>query len=163
MPGSTDPPAGVIGVNGLIPRRLMALAVAAAIAAAGGCQPGAAGPRTVPVAGVVTFRGEPAAGATVSFQPTSPGRSAAGITDASGRYQLTTTARNDGAVPGDYKVVIVKFPQTNTGTGPDEEYRPAAPSQPRNELPEKYAAAETSGLAVTVSAGSPNVCDFQLQ
>ncbi|MCH5373930.1 MAG: carboxypeptidase-like regulatory domain-containing protein, partial [Planctomycetes bacterium] len=57
------------------------------------------------VTGIVTLDGEPLEGAKVIFQP-KKGQPAAGITDGKGRYSLTTLENHDGAVPGQYRVII---------------------------------------------------------
>ena len=128
-----------------------------------GCKPARSGPATVPVTGVITLGGSPVGGATIAFQPGAGGRSAAGVTDASGRYQLSTYARNDGAIPGEYTVVIVKYDATPTGSGTGKDYKPPVGDipPPKNELPVKYADAKTSGLKATVNAGQ-NSIDFPL-
>ena len=110
-------------------------------------------PATYPVSGIVQFSGSPVAGATVGFQSKQPqGRSASGITDAQGRYKLTTFSRGDGAPPGDYGVIVLKYKETASASG--GEYRPVQGPErpPEHELPPKYAAAGTSGLEATVGA-----------
>lgn len=129
-----------------------------------GCKPGANRPRTVPVKGEVTLKGAPVAGAAVSFQAKDGSRSSIGITDASGRYELTTFERGDGAVPGDYRVAITKFTQAvvESKTADGKYDPPAGPiPEPKNELPAKYATAEKSGLESTVT-DRPNTANFDL-
>jgi hypothetical protein len=58
------------------------------------------------VEGVVTLDGEPLQGALVSFVPVGQGRAASGLTDSNGYFRLTTLSTDDGAVPGEYKVII---------------------------------------------------------
>jgi hypothetical protein len=56
-----------------------------------GCTTGCGGgprPQLGTVEGVVTLDGVPLAAATVRFTPHGPGRTAQGVTDASGRYRL---------------------------------------------------------------------------
>jgi hypothetical protein len=61
------------------------------------------------VKGVVTFDGQPLEGATVIFVPSGEVAStAAGPTDAQGRFELTTRSPGDGVMPGDYRVTITK-------------------------------------------------------
>jgi hypothetical protein len=64
------------------------------------------------VEGTVTYNGQPVEGGTVNFQPILPeGESASGITDAGGKFTLTSVnAINGGrgALPGDYNVVLSK-------------------------------------------------------
>jgi len=80
-----------------------------------GC--GTKGPKVSPVTGIVLYKGAPLEGATVVFAPASgsAGTSpvALGTTDAQGRFRLRSSADPakaiDGAVPGEYRVVISKF------------------------------------------------------
>jgi hypothetical protein len=125
--------------------------VAVALAIAGCSGRPANRPATYPVSGIVQFSGSPVAGATVGFQSKEPqGRSASGITDAQGRYKLTTFSRGDGAPPGNYGVIVLKYKETASASG--GEYLPAQGPErpPEHELPPKYAAAATSGLEATV-------------
>ncbi len=70
--------------------------------------------QTVPVSGVVTCQGKPVANGAVSFTPLpeegrdegKPGRMALGITDAEGRFRLTTYVENDGAIVGRHSVSV---------------------------------------------------------
>ena len=97
--------------------------------------------------------GEPLAGATVMFNPVASGGSGAiALTDDQGRYKLTTFSRGDGAPPGDYGVIVLKYKETASASG--GEYRPVQGPEPppEHELPPKYAAAATSGLEATVGA-----------
>jgi len=139
------------------------VAAVACLVAAGGCKPATNRPATAPVSGVVTLQGSPVAGATVSFQAVDGSRSSVAITDVSGRYELTTFVRGDGAVPGDYHVAITKITQEAVGTPAGEKYEPPTGPipEPKNELPPKYANADKSGLAATVTTGK-NTADFDL-
>jgi hypothetical protein len=66
--------------------------------------------KPVPVEGIVLLDGKPVDGATVTFVPDGGrGRPASGITDSEGHFQLTTQDQ-DGAVPGNYRVVVRKTP-----------------------------------------------------
>lgn len=111
----------------------------------------------------------------VTLHPASPdGKPAFGRTDASGRAVLSTLGTNDGAIPGDYTVTVVKREggqesQTiapsevgampaNSPSGP-----PAPPPQARHLLPPKYADAQTSDLKVTVSASEENNLTVELR
>jgi hypothetical protein len=66
---------------------------------------------TAKVRGTVTSQGQPVAGAVVSFTPQaaaggSGGKGATGITDADGRFVLTTYVAGDGAVVGKHYVAV---------------------------------------------------------
>jgi hypothetical protein len=67
--------------------------------------------RLVKVEGVVTLDGQPIAGAIVSFLPDEKGgRFAVGTTAQDGSYRLTTYQKDDGALPGDYRVTVTLIP-----------------------------------------------------
>jgi hypothetical protein len=130
------------------------------------------------VTGTITRNGKPLEGAAVSFMPDVGGQSATGITDASGKYQLTTRKKDDGALPGQYKVTIAKYqgkPAATIDPGnvtadydiSDEYpagYNPDAQdnSPSKNLLPSKYSNPETSGFEAKVVEGE-NTHDFDLK
>ena len=134
------------------------------------------------VEGTVTYNGEPVEGATVSFQPVSPdGESAAGMTDANGRFRLTSTSATvagRGALPGDYRITIQKREppppdpiQAAFDRGEidyDEMQRRMAARGPlatraasRDLIPARYGQPGTSGLQETVVQGR-NAFTFDL-
>ena len=84
-----------------------AILMAATLLAFGGCQSNEH-PELRPAGGVVTYKGEPVAGATVAFHHDDAARLATGTTDEEGLFQLTSYERNDGAIPGEHRVVITK-------------------------------------------------------
>jgi len=61
------------------------------------------------VQGEVTLDGKPVAGAMVIFQSETGGPPANAVTDAAGRFRMSTFANADGMVPGTYKVTVAKF------------------------------------------------------
>src|SRR5579885_1203413 len=64
--------------------------------------------KPVKVSGVLTWDdGKPVEGATVMFIPQfDKGRQASGFTGKDGSFDLTTFNAGDGAIPGEYKVVV---------------------------------------------------------
>src|SRR5690606_32888601 len=62
-----------------------------------------------PVSGKVTYKGQPVAGADITFHHESGDRSAFGRTNDEGEYKLTTFSSNDGAIEGRHGVTIIKF------------------------------------------------------
>lgn len=151
-------------------RLLGSMAVCLAALAILGCNQGGSSLGTIPVSGVVTLDGQPVEGAVVAFAPTSTtGRAASGVTDASGRYQLTTQDPGDGALPGSYAVTISKSdagstPAIDPSLTPEEATRAAmeardaasdAGTDPvvKDLLPAKYKTASESGLKAEVAAG----------
>ena len=116
--------------------------------------------------GVVTLNGTPVEGATVIFAPKSYGEksgSATAVTDASGKFKLTTSQPGDGAYPGDYLISVAKDRLEGVMTleeaqrrsaDPDGAGKEAAPEQSVvHELPVKYADINSSGLTVSIPAG----------
>ncbi len=151
-----------------------AVVLAALLMAMTGCG-GDEFPARAKVTGVVKFKGQPVADATVTFFSDTVPRAAIGATDAQGRFTLSTFGENDGAVPADYIVTIAKKTAADSGAA----YDPANPgaaygkamagsamgSNPtaKDELPLKYANRGTSGLSQKVTADGSNDFTFDLQ
>lgn len=149
--------------------RLLPLALAVC---AIGCSSGGGGPTLAPVDGEVTYMNKPIAGATVMFIP-EKGPLALGITDAEGKFRLSTgttrgvvlgSSRATVTVPeaaakevltppktqaeaDAYMKKINAMQQARIGTS-------AASQKPASLIPEKYGKPDTSGLSYTVKAGS---------
>jgi len=96
-----------------------------------GCK-GGEKPATVAVTGTVTYKGDPLAGADVSFiAKQEGGRAASGTTDSQGHFKLQTYMGGNnmiaGAIPGDYSITVRKRENTTEqlratmagGAGPD--------------------------------------------
>jgi len=118
--------------------------------------------KTVRVDGTVTWDGAPVAGATVTFVPTGEGgKEAIGLTDNSGNFELTTFNSNDGAMPGEYAIIVTKKPPVAVGAGGAQGGPPADPMAAMKEF-SKGAKVGVSGgpknelPAVYEKAGSPN-------
>ena len=137
---------------------------------------------TVPVSGKVTLDGAPVDGAKVVFAPASGGGTAAsGVTDAGGRYKLTTLNPGDGALAGSYLVMISKTEQVGEDPAAaavkpgmsDEEATKAAmeahvageKTDPefRDLLPAKYKDPAASGLKAEVAKGGQTEFNFELE
>jgi hypothetical protein len=139
--------------------RTVLLAILCAFLLLPGCGGGSG---TVKVEGVVFFAGQPLPRASVLFLPEAPGgRDARGFTDKDGKFRLSTFQSGDGALPGNYKVVIqyseevapaagLKTPaeiQRGLGTG-----KPPAPSLT---LPPAYSQPDKTVLRQRVPAQGP--------
>lgn len=124
-------------------------------------------PETAPVSGTVTYNGSPVTGATVSLLSTSDGKPATGVSDSSGAFTVTTFVSGadeaPGAVPGEYKVTVTKFPSANmTPEQMAERMQSGGKMEPpKNELPEKYASTETTDI--TASVGADGLTDFKIE
>ncbi len=144
-----------------------------ALIAATTCGCGPSHPDLVPVSGAVTFQGKPVVGAQVTFMAPDAARAAFGVTDAEGKFRLSTFGTEDGAVVGNHTVTVAK--PTETGSGetmspddPDGGYAAAmaqAAARPavKSELPAKYADPQTSGLTADVTAAGPNEFTLALE
>src|SRR5207302_974197 len=94
-------------------------ALAAALLLNGpGC--GSGQPKLYKVTGKVTLDGQPLSGATVQFVPADPATGleiARGSTGSDGVYNLTTYNTNDGAMEGNYKVLVTISPKAEVASG----------------------------------------------
>lgn len=131
--------------------------------------PGCAGENplgTVPARGMVTFKGQPIAGATVTFVGEGDTKTATAITGSDGRFELATL-NFAGAMPGKYAVLVEKFetPPDQTQTGSMEEAaQNAGRPLPRAKrlLPAKYSDTAKTPLQMEVKAGQTNNFDLEL-
>lgn len=143
-----------------------------AVAMTAGCG-GDSGPKTVPVTGVVIYKGQPVAEASVSFLGDGTTRPAVGITDDSGTFILTTSRSGDGAVPGKHAVTVSKTveppkKEASGGSISMEEaalaaQKPAEESKTLYLVPEKYSMPDSSGLSVEVKEGEDNHFELKLE
>ena len=164
--------------------RGLLLITACLLGLASGCSRGRQYPPTHSVSGVVTVEGQPVAEAIVSFLPDDGQNPANGVTDASGRYELTSFTRGDGAMEGSFRVTIVKYEKEGEDkpavsaekpaaaeaeseeTG-NEDYVPAGmvvsqyDTGPKNLLPKQYADQQKTPLTAAVRA-EENSIDFDL-
>jgi hypothetical protein len=130
------------------------------VLAAAGCQ---RGPRIVPVSGKITLDGQPVKDAAVMFMLNPGGRIATGVTDAAGRYSLSTHPTGNGAFEGNHTVTVSLYrdessPGTNT---PEGAVSGSSLVKIVWIVPEKFSQPAASGLTATVS-GSQSTYDFAL-
>lgn len=128
------------------------------------------------VSGKVTLSGGPVAGATVIFSPVDKQPVATATTDDEGNYKLTTYTTGDGAVEGNYTVLVLRTAAPTSGaTGPvphdpkgavpaaGAAMHAAAKKAPKEQpqLPAKYSQLGQSDLKAKVEAKA-NVFDLAL-
>lgn len=150
-----------------------------------GCGSGGRLP-TSPVSGTVSVGDKPIAGADVTFHPADDKqkiRPAFGKTNDAGEFELSTYDDGDGAVPGEYKISIVKqslrpgidvktLTPSGQGTGGSagmDMYKKMTLGNKREKatvsdasVPAKYSDREKSGLKRTVEASGGNVFNLKL-
>lgn len=150
-----------------------------------GCTSGETGPKLVAADGTVTYQGKPLAGANVMFLPEN-GPLASGVTDADGKFKLTS-AGQPGVTAGPAKVTVTAFPPGQKVEGsqtvnaqpktPEEQaaYMKKAeemqramasgqsPPAPKSLIPESYNKPDTSGLSFTINPNGDNHFDIPLK
>jgi hypothetical protein len=128
-------------------------ALAALLFLAGCGSPG--GLDMVPIKGEVAYNGKPLTEGSVVYIPVeSSGRQATGKLQPDGTFQLTTREANDGAVAGEYRIVVhaVKAPWEEMPSREEMERRGRKPVEMTFTVPERYTNPETSGLTDTVDS-----------
>ena len=143
--------------------------VCVAVGSVAGCG-GTKKPKVYGATGTVSWKGQPLAGATVSFVP-AVGPPSDGTTDASGKFTIMTNGQ-PGAPFGPNKVTVSKFTGAATmpsAPTPDDMMKMAAEkgkkkTADKEEIPVKYSRPDTSGLSADVSAdAAKNVFTFDLK
>jgi hypothetical protein len=120
-------------------RRCLAILLAAWFLQAAGCH----GSRLIATKGTVTLDGVPVENAVVQFYPeSSQGTYAHATTRGDGSFSMNTNAA-EGAEPGNYRVVVVKF-----------EVSPQAKAK-RSVLPSAYGSKDTTPLRCIVPHDGP--------
>jgi hypothetical protein len=137
---------------------------------------------TLPVEIAIVYKGEKIEGALVTLAPKikdGTQRTATGMTNAEGKAVVLTPAGGKGAMPGDYKVIVMKTPLVGGDTKESapqyntyEEAVAAASSNnqsampkvdPKHQLPIKYASEKTTDLEITVAKGNKNHWIFEIK
>lgn len=132
-----------------------------------GCGGGSSALGTAPVTGKVTYKGQPVAGATVTFVGEGDARSATAITREDGTYSLMTLD-SEGAVPGKYMVLVTKTeisPELSKDVSMEEAAanadKPVPP--PKKLLPEKYGDPTKGGYGPFEVKSGSNTLDINLE
>lgn len=164
-------------VRPIFPRLVLCVSIACAVLA--GCGRSQQWPAlTEPATAVVRVDGKPVEGALVMLGPVGKGYASQGTTAADGRARLTTFRAGDGAVEGQYRV-LVSFEEVKPNpavTIPDpktdlEGHRAALEAANRagiphvlrrQLLPEHYVSFDTSGLDAEIRKGVVNEVVLEL-
>jgi hypothetical protein len=151
--------------------RLVSRFTAAAIAAACcGCGGGSDRfkddrPPVVPAEGTVTYQGQPLDGATVVFVPSNPdGHAGAAVSDATGRFAISTFPPDPGAVSGNYTVTVTKMnPAAANAPLPENAHdTDLVAIPPQTLIPARYSDATQSGLTAQVPPEGRTDFKFEL-
>ncbi|QDU37005.1 hypothetical protein Mal4_13080 [Maioricimonas rarisocia] len=110
----------------------------------------------VPVRGTVTLDGQPLADATVMFlAKQGESRQTFAMTDSSGQFALATGAGLEGALPGEYDVLITKFVMPDGSPAPPD----VAPMDVGavEALPPQYSSPSSMTLTATIPESGGDV------
>lgn len=134
-------------------RSVFAATLLTALAALSGCG-GRDGPPLFPVSGVVRVNGQPAERVTVNFHRTDAavkGNAAHpnGVTDANGRFQMSTDRDGDGAAEGEYVVTFTWQSDSD-------------PDRAGDLFGGKYRNSKTSKFRAKVNGGATELEPFEL-
>ena len=122
------------------------------------------GPTLLPVTGTIKWKGEILAGANIHVIPigNTAGAGSLGRTDDQGVYKLKYFRGGDGAVAGEYKVVISRRILPDGSAVPENYNVGPMDSDARESLPIEYSDPDQSTLTATIAAGGAPV-DFHLK
>ena len=121
----------------------------------GGCSSANREP-TFKVSGDVQIDGKPLTNGMVVFMP-DKGQAAKGVINPDGTFKLGTYTVDDGAVAGQFKVMVISPDRSKMQGGAADLERPL-PSL----IPARYGSTSTSGLAFEVTPTDSNVAQFAL-
>ena len=109
------------------------------------------------VSGTVYFQGQPLDQGSIHFSPIDKGPSEAGAGIENGVY---TIRREQGLVPGTYKVAVNSYDRKGPKVASDEIPGEPSAKQFRERIPVKYN--NKSKLTAEVTGRGPNIFDFKL-
>jgi hypothetical protein len=136
-------------------------------------------PRTVPASGKLHWEdGKPIVGANVRFVGPPGGRDATGYTGKDGEFTLSSFTQGDGAIPGDYTVVVTKTVAAPDVVAPQPGGDPqamakamkefmakskSAPKKIEEPIPPAYQKEKESPLKWRIESGGSDKIDLKLK
>jgi hypothetical protein len=116
-------------------------------------------PEVVPVSGTVTLDGKPLANATVTFIPvgTTRGGTCLGVTDDSGRYEMSAGNGRKGTPVGEFRITCTKWVMPDGSDYPKDSQVSPLETNARELLPERYTNEYATELKATVPAAGTTV------
>lgn len=137
--------------------RLVPFALFVGLVAAAGC---GGGPQLAEVEGTVKVNGKGVDKIQVEFWPTKSGPKSLGVTDAEGKFTLTTDTGKPGAVVGTHKIVLrdvgIMGDKFLGRAGEDVDMSKGKKSR----IPTAYTDAAKTTMEKTVTAGQKNQIDI---
>lgn len=145
------------------------LIVVALLATVSGCSGGGI-QGLVPARGKVIYQNKPVEGATISFLNNTGGLPATAITKADGSFELSTSGHN-GALPGPYRVTVMKTDAVPDTTGTDLGFSPEGmdlsmeaaaktagkkQAKPKELVPAKFTSPTTTTLQYEIKSSDNN-------
>ncbi|WP_437221922.1 carboxypeptidase-like regulatory domain-containing protein [Planctomicrobium sp. SH661] len=122
-------------------------------------------PKVYKSGGIVRMDGQPLEKAVVTFNPVQGEFGGTAVTDASGKFQLTTFKDFDGVTEGEFQVAVEKIDWVPIGEG-----KPATATAPKEYpplqkvpmTPAVYADFSKSGFTATITPKGQNQFEFNL-
>lgn len=115
---------------------------------------------TIPVDGVVTLNGKPAADVSISLHHSEGKVAPRGMSDKDGKFSIYTYGKDDGAPAGKYKVTAAKNMTKEISPGV---LAPAPPGGFKSDIPTKYESVNTTDISVEIKAGEKNSLKIDLK
>jgi hypothetical protein len=143
------------------------VAATAVVVLLAGCSPSGQ-VKVYPVKGRVTYQGKPmVGGGAITFVPKSDqaGKAPGGTIKPDGTYELGTYTESDGAMAGEFRVIIFQQIAQEREAAPDGSAPTATASlsvAPADQIPKVYSSDRDSPLAAKVEPKS-NEIDFELK
>ena len=125
-----------------------------------GCSDGL--PNMKPIKGEVFYNGEPLAAGRVVYLPAGEGRQASGPIKPDGTFVLTTQKAGDGAMFGDYSIVVYCRGQAGATFNSREAAEKAMRTKNGSVIPERYMDPAASGLSDSVDASHSGFMKLEL-
>jgi len=150
-----------------VPKLGRGLLIFLSVPAVVGCsaEPVSQRPKVVPARGMIRFNGKPLEGARVTFAHITAGVSSYGVTDAEGKFTLTTFQPGDGAAPGKYNVGVIKAqePERHGAKDAPPIFRSGGAPHARWLIPQRYGNPANSGLNAEAMENGDNEIILELK
>lgn len=113
-------------------------------------------PKTHKAKGTLMMDGQPLEGATIVMHAQAHDLSSQGVSDANGKFTLSTFKPNDGAVAGAHKVAVTKRTYEEVKTKFNSAEENSVAKVPKELLPKRYSSPVTSDIEVSIKEDGNN-------